>query len=490
MPLPAGSTAATSLSPQLPQLPPLQQSPPSLQQQRAMTSSPASVSTPTAPTAPPTAPVVEISDTLDPLSHLSHIFEKIRKQVIEWGEDANWKIDVFLLPNEDGTPNSGTSNSAPPSATTRSAPHDTAPRRIEPRANSPSQIIEIDSDNGKYRSSPHFALQPPPSDLPPLIAGEGVPTSLTEQDIEKMTESEAKQTLSLAIRQIRVHQDSLAQAIQDLESVQRVSAEKERDAEARLDVEKTLMERDAAVLSRKWKDAENVLMEKEREIRDVQKQLEERRKVSPCEREQGANAHPLPGQEGLGLIPPEKPSMKVESSPPQQHNHGHRHVHRHRHHHQYLYKHPDMGKDSLGDLALLATQVLMKEPLIISKKPIIKSESNAQNVYYPTRSDKKRSAAEDMDQGLQLRPVKRIDAYGLDSDQSKYADLSASKQHIDSKLVTNGKMKTEAHGRLQSHRSAQVPTNQQKDSGSPTVTKSSPVDQKDSSKSLTKKSII
>jgi len=48
------------------------------------------------------------TESLDPLSHLTHIFDKIRKQVIEWGEDANWKIDVFLLPNEDGVPAPGT----------------------------------------------------------------------------------------------------------------------------------------------------------------------------------------------------------------------------------------------------------------------------------------------------------------------------------------------------------------------------------------------
>lgn len=56
---------------------------------------------------------LDVEDALDPLSHLSSIFDKIRKQVIEWGEDANWKIDVFLLPNEDQANGQSTPISTP-----------------------------------------------------------------------------------------------------------------------------------------------------------------------------------------------------------------------------------------------------------------------------------------------------------------------------------------------------------------------------------------
>ncbi|KAF8983758.1 hypothetical protein BGZ46_009634 [Entomortierella lignicola] len=448
------------------------------------------------------APIVEISDSLDPLSHLSHIFEKIRKQVIEWGEDANWKIDVFLLPNEDGTIASGTAPSAPaptPVSTTLNPPIGTSTSEITPAGSSSTstalvlssrtelsgspQVIEIDSDVGS--GSPRFALQPPPNDLP-SSTGEGIPASLKEQDVASMSETEAKQMLTLAIRQIRGQLESLSQATQDLESMQR-----ERDAEARLDVEKRIMERDAAILSKKWKDAEHVLREKEREIRDVQMQLErgkqyirdrneERRKRIA---ENGGLMRSPSGREGLGLAQSPVTPTKADPSP-QFHSHRHRHIHHHRHHHRHLLKHPELGNDSLENLAILATQVLMREPLVISKR-VLNDHKSIDNVAlgnneYAPRSDKKRTATEERDQGLQLRPVKRIDLNGLDSEESK-KDISL-KQSSSSgqKAISNSRISMDLVGRRQTQRSSQSqqsPVYQQVNPGSSSTTpKASPKD--------------
>ncbi|KAF9353133.1 hypothetical protein BGX26_009087 [Mortierella sp. AD094] len=449
----------------------------------------ASTPTSTSVTAPPPAPIVEISDSLDPLSHLSHIFEKIRKQVIEWGEDANWKIDVFLLPNEDGTPASGASTSAPapgtPSAPIGALTRDTTPpgstsSRIEPPGSPQRYVIEIDSDIGT--NSPGFALQPPPSDLP-SSAGEGIPLSLKEQDVAKMSEPEAKQMLALAIRQIRGQQESLSQAMQDLESMQRVSAEKarqeimeygERDAEARLDVEKRIMERDAAILSRKWKDAEHILMEKERE------------RIA----EHGGLTRTTPGREGLGLAHPTTTPTRADLSP-QFHEHRHRHVHNHRHHHRHLLKHPEMGSDSLENLAILATQVLMREPLVISKR-VLNDNGSTENVAlgaeYAPRSDKKRIATEERDQGLQLRPVKRIDLTGIDSEESRKVEVSPrqpSSLHNGPKTISNGRVNTEVAGKRHTPRSTQIQQSsvyQQTNPASSTAPKSGSIPAKDAPK--------
>ncbi|KAI8360141.1 hypothetical protein B0O80DRAFT_195483 [Mortierella sp. GBAus27b] len=101
---------------------------------------------------------------------------------------------------------------------------------------------------GHGTKSPRFILQPPPSDLPHSI-GETIPTSLVAKDIANMTEAEAKRM--------------------------------ERDSEARLDVERRSMELDAMVLRRRWKEASDMLLEKDREVynmehsmKDVQMQLE------------------------------------------------------------------------------------------------------------------------------------------------------------------------------------------------------------------------
>ncbi|KAF9173921.1 Protein phosphatase 2C 1 [Mortierella sp. AD010] len=473
------------------------------------TSTLAPTPTSTSQVASPQAPIVEISDSLDPLSHLSHIFEKIRKQVIEWGEDANWKIDVFLLPNEDGTTASGAATSAPapaaPSAPVRTLTRDATPprslpSRIEPPGSPRRYVIDLDSDIGT--NSPRLALQPPPHDLP-SSAGEGIPSSLKEQDVEKMSEPEAKQMLTLAIRQIRGQQESLSQAMLDLESMQRVSAEKarqeimkyrrERDAEARLDVEKRIMERDAAILSRKWKDAEHILMEKEREIRDVQMQLEkgkqlirerneERRKRIA---ENGSLTRTTPGREGSSLAHTPTTPSRADLSP-QFHEHRHRHVHNHRHHHRHLLKHSEMGNDSLENLAILATQVLMREPLIISKRVLNDNGSNenvAPGVDHVPRSDKKRTATEERDQGLQLRPVKRIDLTGIDSEETEVSPRQSSSLHNGPKAISNGRVNAEVVGKRHTPRSTQIQQSsvyQQTNSSSSTASKSGSITAKDS----------
>ncbi|KAF9115800.1 hypothetical protein BGX27_006412 [Mortierella sp. AM989] len=407
-------------------------------------STPASATT--TPTAAPAAPIVEISDSLDPLSHLSHIFEKIRKQVIEWGEDANWKIDVFLLPNEDGTTTTAgasTQDTTPPGSALSSALMAPSSRIVLP--GSPQrQVIDLDSDIGTV--SPRFALQPPPIDLP-SFAGEGIPPTLKEQDVEEMSEKEAKQMLSLAINQVRGLQESLSQVIQDSESMQRATAKKELDLEARMDVEKRIMERDAAILSKKWKDAAHTLREKEREIRDVQTQLEQGKQYIRDRNEErrkriaeGVMPTP-PAIEGLNL----GPSTGADLSP-QQHVHRPRHVHNHRHHHRYLFRHPEVSNDSLENLALLATQVLMREPLVISKRPLVKNESSENiplGIEYTPRSDKKRKATDDRDHGLQLRPVKRIDVNGTEFEEPKKVEISP----IRSKSLSNGKAAPEVVGR-------------------------------------------
>ncbi|KAI1304439.1 hypothetical protein EDD11_005100 [Mortierella claussenii] len=351
------------------------------------------------PRAPSPPPSVEMPESLDPLSHLSHIFEKIRKQVIEWGEDANWKIDVFLLPNEE---NSLNSTGPAPGPSTPSAAMDT-------------------------------------------IAHDATPTG--------------RMGLTLAVRQVREQQELLSRTIQDLDSIQRVSAKKERDAEARLDVERRIMERDALVLSQKWKDAVYNAMEKDREMRDVQSQLEagtrlirdryqERRKRIE---EQSVSLRGSSGREGAGLANTVSISSRTEPDQPPLHQHRHRHVHYHRHHHRHLTKRREPGTDSLDNLALLASQVLTREPLVISKKSQsangLSSEPHVARVReYTIRPEKKRNATEDRDLGLQLRPVKRIDLTGLEDtaesntsiDQPSQAQLPSSASVQASAITTNG----------------------------------------------------
>ncbi|KAF9985093.1 hypothetical protein BGZ75_003357 [Mortierella antarctica] len=351
---------------------------------KAPPSPPEAAKPPGEPVAAPEA-VAETSETVDPLSHLSHIFDKIRRQVVEWGEDANWKIDVFLLPTEDGAPAPGlpipNSPIPPPLVKADLAP---SPRR------SFMDNKEPNMDHGRGFSG--FALQPPPIDLPLPIA-ESVPPALRDSDIQSMSEAEAKRLLSLACRQIREQQESLAQLSRDLDALRRMSAKRERDAESRLEVERRIMERDAMVLSRKWKETSLSLIEKDRERIDEKQ----------------------PARDGPVIV--HTPSGPNDTRP--SHQHRHRHIHYHRHHHRHLTKHGSnvylTEGDALDNLAMLASQVLLREPLIITKKsidPVDPPDENANEdstakSNETARSEKRQIETDEKDVGLQLRPVKR-----------------------------------------------------------------------------------
>ncbi|KAF8933795.1 hypothetical protein BGZ47_010696 [Haplosporangium gracile] len=395
------------------------------------------------------------AESLDPLSHLTHIFDKIRKQVIEWGEDANWKIDVFLLPNEDGAPTPGLPPHDPQllsqgPATPARVP--VPPSRIDltgspPRFSGGVQDMDVGRPSGP--GSRGFALQPPPTDLP-LSKSLSVSGSLNEQDIKRMSEAEAKRMLALATRQIREQQESLAQAILDLESMQRLSAKREREAEARLEVEKQIMERDAFILSKKLRETSLTLAEKDREIKDVQYQLEIGKRLIKERSEERRKRI-----DDQGSVPPRSSSGRPETSSdpasgtpgqsdpvPPYHQHRHRHVHRHRHSH--IHRHlrgkasatAPTGTDSLENLALLATQVLSREPL-----PVPKASQAVEG-------ERKKRQIDDRDRGLQLRPVKRpeLNGYQKDGSGSQSQALERYPSRVDSTMpstVSNGNLKAQ-----------------------------------------------
>ncbi|KAG0285972.1 hypothetical protein BGZ96_009865 [Linnemannia gamsii] len=397
----------------------------------------------------------ESAESLDPLSHLTHIFDKIRKQVIEWGEDANWKIDVFLLPNEDGAPTPGLPPHDPQllsqgPATPARVP--APPPRIDltgspPRFPSGAQDMDVGRSSGP--GSRGFALQPPPTDLP-LSKSLGVPGSLNEQEIKRMSEADAKRMLSLATRQIREQQESLSQAILDLESMQRLSAKREREAEARLEVEKQIMERDAFILSKKLRETSLTLAEKDREIKDVQYQLETGKRLIKERSEERRKRI-----DDQGSVPPRSSSGRPEtSSDPTSgtpgrtdtnlpyHQHRHRHVHRHRHSHIHRQLRGKTGAavpagtDSLENLALLASQVLSREPL-----PVPKASLDAEG-------ERKKRQIDDRDRGLQLRPVKRpeLNGYQKDDSGSQSQPLERHPSRLDPTKpspVSNGKLKAQ-----------------------------------------------
>ncbi|KAG9061404.1 hypothetical protein KI688_007390 [Linnemannia hyalina] len=401
------------------------------------------------------AEAMDSAESLDPLSHLTHIFDKIRKQVIEWGEDANWKIDVFLLPNEDGVPTPGLPHDpqllSQGPATPARAPVPTP--RIDltgspPRFPGGAQDMDVGRALGP--GSRGFALQPPPTDLP-LSKSLGVPGSLNEQEIGRMNENEAKRMLALATRQIREQQESLAQAILDLESMQRLSAKREREAEARLEVEKQIMERDAFILSKKLRETSLTLAEKDREIKDVQYQLETGKRLIKERNEERRKRI-----DDQGNVPPRSSSGRLETSSdpasgapgrsdpnPPYHQHRHRHVHRHRHSHIHRQLRGKAstttfptGTDSLENLALLATQVLSREPL-----PVPKASQDAE-------TERKKRQMDDRDRGLQLRPVKRPELNGYQKDDlgSQSQPLERHPSRIDPtkpSAVSNGKLKAQ-----------------------------------------------
>lgn len=318
-----------------------------------------------------------------------------------------------------------------------------------------SQDVEM----GHGTKSPRFILQPPPSDLPHSI-GETIPTSLVAKDIANMTEAEAKRMLGVAVRQIRDQQVEMGHVMHDLETLKRVSAQRERDSEARLDVERRSMELDAMVLRRRWKEASDMLLEKDREMKDVQMQLEagkqfikerneeRRRRIE----EQGVilPSRTTPGKEGLGLTHPAPSTPTTDSSQPGFHPHRHRRTHYHRHHHRHLTRNKPLGMDSLEQLALLATQVMTREPLVITRKGQNNTSENAPGEDYPRHSDKKRFAPEERDRGLQLRPVKRVDLSGIDSDDAT-SEGQTSKRESSLKTISNGRGSVEAPSKRSTH---------------------------------------
>ncbi|KAF9959730.1 hypothetical protein BGZ70_008767 [Mortierella alpina] len=410
---------------------------------KAPPSPPEAAKPPAEPVAAPEA-VAETSETVDPLSHLSHIFDKIRRQVVEWGEDANWKIDVFLLPTEDGAPAPGlpipNSPIPPPSVKADLAP---SPRRSFMDNKEPNM-----DHAATGRGFSGFALQPPPIDLPLSIA-ERVPPALRDSDIQSMSESETKRLLSLACRQIREQQESLAQLSRDLDALRRMSAKRERDAESRLEVERRIMERDAMVLSRKWKETSLSLIEKDREIRDVQTHLESGKRLIRERNEERRKRidEQQPARDGPVIV--HTPSGPNDTRP--SHQHRHRHIHYHRHHHRHLTKHGSnvylTEGDPLDNLAMLASQVLLREPLIITKKSLDPvdtpdehvSEGSTAKSNEAARSEKRQIETDEKDVGLQLRPVKRQE---LLPSRSVSESLPASDRHFLREAESSSKGRT------------------------------------------------
>ncbi|KAG0210810.1 hypothetical protein BGX28_008946 [Mortierella sp. GBA30] len=227
-----------------------------------------------------------------------------------------------------------------------------------------------------------------------------------------MSEPEAKRLLTLACRQIRDQQESLGQLSRDLDALQRLSAKRERDAESRLEVERRILERDAMVLSKKWKETSLSLIEKDREIRDVQTHLESGKRLIKERNEERRKRidEQQPARDGPVIV--HTPSGANDNRP--FHQHRHRHIHYHRHHHRHLSKHGSnmylTEGDPLHNLAMLATQVLLREPLVVTKKslePAQPPDDNGAVEDQTARAEKRQIETDERDMGLQLRPVKR-----------------------------------------------------------------------------------
>ncbi|GJJ77881.1 hypothetical protein EMPS_10240 [Entomortierella parvispora] len=439
--------------------------------------------------------VVEIEDDpvsgpMDPLSHLSTIFDKIRRQVIEWGEDANWKIDVFLLPNDEPGSASGEAPTPPaplfppaahhtpahPHARSNAPPHHYSPSPQPPHGSYPPPSTSRHGPPPHYGPPPHpppfsgppnrrapppprdqlssarglpaterpgtenpsFVLQPPPSDLP----GEDNPASLVDDTINAMSEVDAKKMLSVAVRQIREQQTTIAETAQSFEAIQRHSAQRERDLTLRLEAEKAVMERDAAVLAQKWKESSASLLERDNEaggsndsnnsnnnnnkrstrgdVRDIFMQMEaEKAQITKRNNDRrkrvDEQVYPLKGASDQAAF------SRSDCSRPN-HNHRHRHVHYHRHHHRHmtLTRRGDTfasGADSLDNLATLAAQVLTGEPLVLAKKahiPVKRQLPLPEDVIViedtPEAVDSTEMLVDEKslpvkDEGLSLRPV-------------------------------------------------------------------------------------
>lgn len=150
--------------------------------------------------------------------------------------------------------------------------------------------------------------------------------------------------------------------------------------------------------------------------------------------------------------PPPTTPLKTEPSQPGTHQHRHRRVHYHRHHHRHLTKQRPLGADSLETLALLATQVMAREPLVITRKgqntnattnintpTMTITTPNAPGDEYPIQSEKKRFAPEERDKGLQLRPVKRVELATIDAEDHTASQGQSSKRESALKPLPNGR---------------------------------------------------
>ncbi|KAF9291057.1 hypothetical protein BGZ74_000413 [Mortierella antarctica] len=353
---------------------------------------------------------LDVEDALDPLSHLSSIFDKIRKQVIEWGEDANWKIDVFLLPNEDQANGQSTPISTPklpPSQPPNQPPlphHPQAPlvdHGNRQRIPGPYPARELSPPPAMDRGARRYPAPPP--HMPPSSLDERRLLNLQEADIVSMTMMQAKRALSSAVHHVRAQKDLLYQYMQDLDAMQRMSAKRERDAEARLEVEKQIMERNAAVLSKKWQEAA---------MNDVQAQLETGKRLI---KERNAERKKIFDEKGIsmphGSVAPEiSNALRISTSNSEEqaplHKHRHRHVHYHRHHHRHLQrKRQKLAHQaevaSFDGLAALASEASLREHVLQS------SSVHKQSDYIKAlmEADKRPLRPEDKDRGLQLRSV-------------------------------------------------------------------------------------
>ncbi|KAF9215109.1 hypothetical protein BGZ59_002266 [Podila verticillata] len=371
---------------------------------------------------------LDVEDALDPLSHLSSIFDKIRKQVIEWGEDANWKIDVFLLPNEDQANGQSTPVSTPklpPSLPPSQPPPHHPQTPLVDHANrqripGPYPGREISPPPAMDRGARRYPLAAPPPHMPPSSLDERRLLNLQEADIVSMTMMQAKRALSSAVHHIRAQKDLLYQYMQDLDAMQRLSAKRERDAEARLEVEKQIMERNAAVLSKKWQEAAVNLKDKDREMNDVQAQLETGKRLI---KERNAERKKIFDEKGIsmphGSVAPDiSNALRISTSNSEDqaplHKHRHRHVHYHRHHHRHLQRKRQKlihqaEVASFDGLAALASEASLREHVLQS------SSVHKQSDYIKAlmEADKRPLRPEDRDRGLQLRSVVSTSSNGL-----------------------------------------------------------------------------
>ncbi|KAG0032421.1 hypothetical protein BGZ82_006552 [Podila clonocystis] len=379
---------------------------------------------------------LDVEDALDPLSHLSSIFDKIRKQVIEWGEDANWKIDVFLLPNEDQANGQSTpilTPKLPPSQPPNQPllPHHPQAPLVDhsnrQRIPGPYPGREMSPPPAMDRGARRYPVPPP--HMPPSSLDERRLLNLQEADIVSMTMLQAKRALSSAVHHIRAQKDLLYQYMQDLDAMQRLSAKRERDAEARLEVEKQIMERNAA-------------------MNDVQAQLETGKRLI---KERNAERKKIFDEKGIsmphGSVAPEiSNALRISTSNSEDqapvHKHRHRHVHYHRHHHRHLQrKRQKLAHQaevaSFDGLAALASEASLREHVLQS------SSVHKQSDYIKAlmEADKRPLRPEDKDRGLQLRSVVST-SNGLlhrsRSDLSGYPSLSTPLQRPGSLLNGRG----------------------------------------------------